>query len=93
MTTTILPDDRCPSCGYVLDACAPRPSNDRERPSPGDITLCFGCGEVLFFDAQMKHQLLPPPRVEALDPELLHIVRVGQEAIRSRRLPRAAGRA
>jgi hypothetical protein len=90
MTTTILPDDRCPACGYVLDACTGVPGNESERPSPGDVALCFGCGEVLYFDVQMKHQLFPKLRLEGLEPELLTIIRVGQEAIRSRRLPRAA---
>jgi hypothetical protein len=69
VTTTILPDDRCPACGYVLDACTGVPSNASERPSPGDVALCFGCGEVLYFDVQMKHQLFPKLRLEGLDLE------------------------
>ncbi len=92
MNVTILPDDRCPSCGYTLDACSMAPGNDREAPSPGDISLCFGCGEVLYFDLSMHHQLFPRVRLDGLEPELLHIIRVGQEAIRSRR-PRRSARA
>lgn len=84
LATTFLPEDRCPICGYVLDAASPMPGNRRPTPQPGDITLCFGCGEVLWFDAQMKHVRFPPERVATLDRETLAIVRAGQEAIRAR---------
>lgn len=93
MTTTILPDDRCPTCGYVLDACTGLPSNQSDRPSPGDIALCFGCGEVLFFTAEMKHAVYPKAKLPQLDPELILVIHVGQAQIRSRRLPRTIARA
>jgi hypothetical protein len=91
MPATILPDDRCPTCGYTLDAASPMPSNDREAPSPGDVALCFGCGEVLFFDLQMKHQVLPTLRLEALDEDLRETIRIGQTQIRALRARRAQG--
>lgn len=37
----------CPTCGYEPD-CGSR-SNSPEGPEPGDIGLCFKCGEVLVY--------------------------------------------
>ena len=47
-----IPDTRCPHCGYVIDAAT---TLDGEPPavSPGDLTVCFGCGEALTFDATL----------------------------------------
>ncbi len=92
MTTTILPDDRCPACGKELDAAAPTKGNTRDVPVPGDISLCFGCGEVLWFDAQMKHQVLPAERLAAFDDDFREFLRVGQEQIRALQARRAVAR-
>ncbi len=88
--TTILPDDRCPSCGHVLDAATSCKGNTREAPSPGDVALCFACGEVLYFDEQLHNKLMPRDVFERLDPDFQEFIRVGQEVIRERRLPRTA---
>lgn len=90
MTVTFLPDDACPTCGYELDACSPMSSNDREQPGPGDITLCFGCGEVLWLDAQLKHQLFPAGRLIELEEDFREFIRVGQTEIRALRARQAA---
>jgi hypothetical protein len=43
-----LPVSTCPVCGYQMDA-ATCPGNDEARPGPGDVGLCFKCGEVMTF--------------------------------------------
>jgi hypothetical protein len=45
------PDSRCPFCGYGLDRAWNR---EGHTPSPGDLAICFGCGEWLQFDANLQ---------------------------------------
>ena len=48
MKTSRLPSSgACPYCGHTLDAVTPTPDNPEATPSAGDITICFGCAEVL----------------------------------------------
>lgn len=54
--TANLPSCACPVCGYQTD-CASRVVNvsgDSGAPRPGDLTLCFKCGEILIFDEDLK---------------------------------------
>lgn len=47
--TTRVPDSECPTCGRPLSAASH--STDLAMPSPGDVSLCLYCGEMLEFDA------------------------------------------
>jgi hypothetical protein len=85
LETTILPTSACPSCSYAMDACSPVPGNSRATPQPGDITLCFRCGAVLWFDAQMGLQAYAPERVEQLDAATRQVLLTFQREIRSSR--------
>lgn len=80
-----MPDDRCPACGHDFNACAPCPNAEQTAPSPGDVVLCFECGEVLFFDEQLHHRIMPRDVFERLEPEFQEFIRVGQETTRERR--------
>jgi hypothetical protein len=58
---------RCPHCGKWLNAVStlegPVP------PSEGDLTVCFGCGEALRFDAELLLRKITAAELAALDPE------------------------
>jgi len=58
--TTFVPVSKCPSCGTQLDA-ATHPTED-VSPSPGDVTICLHCQEILRFDATLA--LVRPDRAE-----------------------------
>jgi hypothetical protein len=52
----LMPRSNCPMCHKSVDA-ATAAEGILVRPNPGDISICFYCGEVLTFDPQM--QLVP----------------------------------
>jgi len=43
----------CPHCGYTLDAHGTVPGEPDSAPSPGDATVCIGCGGVLVFTEEL----------------------------------------
>lgn len=53
-----IPASTCPSCGYRMD----RAGNltGKGAPEPGDLTMCFGCAEVLAFNDDMTHRVVAP---------------------------------
>jgi len=50
--TTRLPPHTCPWCSKALDSAAPTDQGDW-KPAPGDMTLCFGCGEYCIFNSDL----------------------------------------
>ena len=48
MITADVPESTCVSCGKKMDAstCV---SDESHHPEPGDITICFYCGEIQAF--------------------------------------------
>lgn len=53
-TTTRVPLSKCPNCGYKLDACTATKPGPDVRPSPGDASVCYRCGEILVFDERLR---------------------------------------
>lgn len=49
--TTKLPESICLDCGKKLDAATS--STDDSSPSAGDVTICFYCGHVMVFAADL----------------------------------------
>lgn len=69
--TTFVPASNCPNCGTQLDA-ATHPTED-VSPSPGDVTVCLHCQEILRFDATLALVRPTPQEIEAIckdQPEL-----------------------
>ncbi len=64
MTTTRLPPATCPSCGKKLDA-ATHPTED-VAPSPGDVTICLGCQDVLIFTEELGLRRPTEAEIQAL---------------------------
>ena len=42
-----MPDMKCISCGKTLNAASAVDSEG--RPSPGDISMCIGCGKIMIY--------------------------------------------
>jgi len=60
-----LPRGSCPLCGYVFDAASD--CYGKDRPKPGDLSLCLSCGAVLVFDDGMIPILPQAGDLEKLD--------------------------
>lgn len=82
MKTTKLGTDYCPSCDGILDTCTS--TDGEEVPSPGDVTLCFYCGEVLQFTDDMSTQILPDVVIDSFDEEQKTYIRRLQNAIKNK---------
>jgi hypothetical protein len=55
----------CTRCGYVCDAVTSTFSGGHE-PSPGDYSMCIGCGHITTFAADLTlRELTEPERREA----------------------------
>jgi hypothetical protein len=50
METTKTEEQFCPYCGHVVDAH----STDQGTPSPGDLSICFYCGEIMRFSEYLS---------------------------------------
>ena len=46
-----LPPSHCLDCGKICDAAT---GINAHRPRPGDITVCFYCGHVMAFGANLE---------------------------------------
>ena len=62
--TTRLPPASCPSCGKKLDA-ATHPTED-VAPSPGDVTICLGCQDLLIFTEELGLRRPTEAEIQAL---------------------------
>ena len=52
-TSTRLTPNPCRNCGDILDTAS---ALDHKIPKPGDISLCFNCGEIGIFDENLVLQ-------------------------------------
>lgn len=80
LVITQTPSDRCRRCGAGLNfaSCMTGPS----VPGPGDVTLCFDCGEPYRFTDDLH---VEPLELEELEPWFREKVRRLQTRLRSRR--------
>jgi hypothetical protein len=63
------PVSRCPHCGYRMDAVSQIGVERPPRPEPGDLTVCFGCGEALQFGPRLAMQKITAAQLAALEPD------------------------
>lgn len=73
---------RCPHCGYNTDA-ATALAGPTLRPSPGDLSVCLGCGEALQYDRRLRLVRISAAELAALNPDEREALREVQEAVRS----------
>ena len=70
-----VPDNFCPVCGGKLDG-AFNPDHPEVSPSPGDISVCNHCGQILRFDENMMSQAVSQEELMELpDDERLEIMK------------------
>lgn len=65
----------CPYCGHLLDDATT--TGDRDKPKPGDISICINCSGAMEFDASLQPQVLTDAVRSSLPPGLqAHLRRV-----------------
>lgn len=73
--STTLDSDKCPHCGYELNACSnPDDLESKEIPKKGDISICINCAKILTFDKDLKLQPCPEEKINSLDEDTLKII-------------------
>ena len=80
MKTTRLPPANCPACGKILDACT-SVEPDRQ-PSPGDLTICAHCIEILKFNEDLRPVTLTLQETRAIQPEEWRLLNVAKAQIK-----------
>ena len=53
------------------------------EPKEADVTVCFGCGELLQFDAELRLLRLPARELASLEPAVKAELRRTQKAVRA----------
>jgi hypothetical protein len=59
-------DTTCPFCGELHEAVS-RARSNTDYPDDGDVTLCFGCGQICVFDSNSADGLRKPTKREQRD--------------------------
>jgi hypothetical protein len=73
----------CPTCGHKLDAATGLDHD--HKPSPGDLSVCIQCGEILEFDEEIKLILISEGTIEKLDLETMEDLVRTRDAIKALR--------
>ena len=76
--------DRCPGCSKKLDAVTEIPKGNY-KPRPGDISICFYCGQILVFDFDLKLQVAQLNDLMTLSPWQHRMLDQAQSKIKRRR--------
>ncbi len=79
METTRLEEQVCPHCGHDLDAH----SGKNGAPDPGDISICFYCGELIVFSEYLSLIKCSEEYLTQIDEETLTTVRNIQTKIKA----------
>lgn len=62
--------DRCPSCDTDLGACTAVIGGET-GPGPGDVSVCWGCAEVLEFGEDLRVRVARPDHPARADDMLV----------------------
>lgn len=57
----------CPQCNKNLTACSHFGDDGPDGPTPGDISVCIGCAELLEFDEDLQLITIRPDTIDSLD--------------------------
>jgi hypothetical protein len=82
-TENSIPPCPCPACGAMHEAIS---GPEGKRPSPGDFSLCFTCGEVLVFQADLTTRCAELNDLVGMSDELRKKVETVQAAIGRRKV-------
>lgn len=64
MSINEMPTCNCPYCGHEFNRASSLTSKD--RPSPGDLTLCIKCSLVMAFDDDLRVRPLNADELKSL---------------------------
>jgi len=53
--------DRCPKCGYEINAATSIGKDPTHLPDPEDYSICLNCGALLEFDDMLRLQAVRDP--------------------------------
>ena len=81
-----LPVFKCNVCGYEMDCATEAVGNHRNRPKPGDFSLCMKCGELFVFDEQMRLAEPTIAQLTVVPIETAAVIRRTQRMIRKERV-------
>jgi hypothetical protein len=75
----------CPACSYPLQARTAVGDPNVKVASPGDVTLCFRCGEVLVFGSDLTERRPTKAEMNSIraDEGIWALVSVTQAQIRA----------
>lgn len=82
-----MPPQLC-GCGKVLDAAT---GKDGHAPEPGNVSICWGCGQVLQFTAELGLQAMTDDEIATLPAEARTLLRKMQSVQTRAKLARMMG--
>src|SRR5262245_3292186 len=69
------PKGKCPTCGYEMDrAISIARAVVKPPPTPGTLTMCCGCGELLVFLEDMTVGRAPEGAEQQMPPQVRELV-------------------
>lgn len=83
-----LPVSKCPACGSPNDAassCDEKDPEEKVRPGPGDLSVCFGCGAIQQFQKDLTLKIISLDELDADDDTKFQLRRVQQYILKYRR--------
>lgn len=76
--------DYCPSCGGLLDGASG--ATGKQKPAPGDLSICLHCTEFLVFKDDLKLRKLTEDDVKDIADETLHTLYEARRKIQLARM-------
>ena len=70
----------CPKCNKFLDAVTAE--DGVKSPIPGDLSICFYCGELLIFNNNIELEKIPQDLFDSFDDELKEELLFTQKQLR-----------
>ena len=79
-----LPLTFCPQCGHKLDG-ATQVEEGKGEPEENDLTVCWYCGRILLFNADLSLRVAGDDDLKQLDDSTLIMVMQLQAKVRNRK--------
>lgn len=86
------PENSCPYCNHVFNACSPPSGLD--SPSPGDLSVCIHCGGLLELKKDLTVQALEEKKLMQIrfaDPEAFAVLMKVRDGVLSIQKERVKG--
>jgi len=82
-----VPTSICPACDAPNDGA--QQVNGMRRPRPGDVSICFYCGELGIFNSDLSLRTPSVAELEIMrrDPEIMLVLRIRHREIGTHTYP------